>query len=89
MKEIEAIREAEERAVLQMISFAKSLRSIPTDEETSAVEDAMELAGCNAPTFANDRRWIEAQVILRDCITRTDRSELRRIESALWSIANN
>jgi hypothetical protein len=73
------LKEAEEQAALQMINFAKSSRDIPSQEELDAVNNAMKLCGC----VTKEYRRIEAQFILRDCITRTDRDELRKIETAL------
>ena len=85
-KYLQDIRDAEERAVSIMIDFSKSNRSIPTEAEAHYVEYCFEVAGCNIGMTSDsirDKRKIEAQCILRDCITRTNRDELRKIESAL------
>lgn len=78
------LKEAEEQAAMQMINFAKSSRDIPNQEELDAVNNVMKLCGCSTKEY----RRIEAQFILRDCITRTNRDELRKIESVLNYIAS-
>lgn len=85
---MEALRAAEDRAAAALINFAKSDRIAPTGEEVEAVEEAMNLAGCNdTSTGRADRRRIEALALLRDCITSTTRAELRRVEVAVMEIA--
>ena len=83
MEVVATLKEAEEKAAQQMINFAKSTRDIPSQDELDAVCDAMKLCGC----VTKEYRRIEAQFILRDCITHTTRTELRKIESALNYIA--
>ncbi|MBD5195080.1 MAG: hypothetical protein HDS87_05100 [Bacteroidales bacterium] len=76
------LRVAEDKAANTMIFFAKSNRDTPSDKEKEAVHNALRLAG--SPKY-----WrIEAQFILRDCITRTSRPELKKIEVAIMSIAD-
>ena len=90
-KYLQEIKEAEEMAASVMVDFAKSNRNIPTEAEAFYVQYCFEKAGCNnsmTPDGIRGNRVIEAQCILRNCITRTDRTELRKIETALNYILN-
>lgn len=78
----DTLKVAEDNAASVMIFFAKSNRETPSDEEKKTVLHALRLAG--SPKY-----WmIEAQFILRDCITRTSRHELKKIEVAIMSIVD-
>lgn len=73
---------AEDNAVTAMIFFAKSNRHAPSDVEKVAVTNALRHAG--SPKY-----WrIEAQWLLRDCITRTTPSELQKIKVAIMGIVD-
>ncbi|MBD5583780.1 MAG: hypothetical protein HDQ88_01735 [Clostridia bacterium] len=74
------LRAAEDKAANAMLSFVKSNRRAPSDEEKKTVLNALRLAG--SPKY-----WrIEALQILRYCITSTSRPELKKIEVAIISI---
>lgn len=78
---------AEELAVAALLTFSKSGGTIPPEEETRAVEDAMRVARCNTKIGRTDRQRIEALFLLRDCLTSATREELKRIERAVMQIA--
>ncbi len=87
MDEITKLKETEEAVVEMMVKYAQSSRIMLSTEEKDAVESCMELAGCNTSIGRLERRRIEANYMLRDCISRVDRIALRKIEKALKGIA--
>lgn len=80
-------REAEELAARHMMEFGKSYRTYMNHDEINAVENCMQVAGCNDCRYPDISRRIQAWLILRYCIASCDRTELRKIETALLEIA--
>lgn len=81
------LKKAEESIVAIMVNYAQSCCPTLTSDDTESVERYMELAGCNTTQGRQERRRIEANIILRDCICRVNRTELRKIEKTLMEIA--
>lgn len=87
MEDDKALIEVEELAAARMVEFGKSYRTYPTSEEIKAVENCLQIAGCNNGKFPDLHRRIECWCILRYCIMPCDRTELKKIERILLEIA--
>lgn len=77
---LEKIKEA---AYMAMVDFAKSDRAVPNASEIAAVLKRMDATGCKG--LAKNMK-LELWVIVRDCITFTNREQLDKIEKALLGI---
>ena len=77
---MEKIKEA---AYMAMVDFAKSDRDVPNASEIAAVLKRMDATGCKG--LAKNMK-LELWVIVRDCITFTNREQLDKIEKALLGI---
>lgn len=77
---LEKIKEA---AYMAMVDFAKSDRDVPNASEIAAVLKRMDATGCKG--LAKNMK-LELWVIVRDCITFTNREQLDKIEKALLGI---
>lgn len=78
----DTLKIAEDNAASAMIFFAKSNRQVPSDEEKGVVINALRVAG-------SSKYWrIEAQFILRDCITSTTPPQLQKIKVAIMRIVD-
>lgn len=77
---LEKIKEA---AYMAMVDYAKSDRAVPNASEIAAVLKRMDATGCKG--LAKNMK-LELWVIVRDCITFTNREQLDKIEKALLGI---
>lgn len=68
---------------MAMVDFAKSDRAVPNASEIDAVLKRMDATGCKG--LAKNMK-LELWVIVRDCITFTNREQLDKIEKALLGI---
>ena len=87
--EINKLKETEEAVAEMMVIYARSGRTVLNTKETDAIESCMQLAGCNTSNGRMERRRIEANLILRNCISRVDRIALKKIENVLMGIATH
>lgn len=77
------LQKIKEAAYMAMVDFAKSDRAVPNASEIDAVLKRMDATGCKG--LAKNMK-LELWVIVRDCITFTNREQLDKIEKALLGI---